>query len=165
MQPLSFSICRVLCEADDPGKCRPYRWAPPAPGCGWLHLRRGLTNGHLQTIVGNYLPRPAFLVPASEDTVEVDPSNGSRVVCHCHWQPDPGMARRLTVVPVYGLEGSSESGYIKGVAARAWNAGCNVIRMNMRNCGGTDTLSPTLYHSGPLQRCGCSCAPLFSPLC
>jgi predicted alpha/beta-fold hydrolase len=148
MQPLSFSICRVLCEADDPGKCRPYRWAPPASGCGWLHLRRGLTNGHLQTIVGNYLPRPAFLVPASEDTVEVDPSNGSRVVCHCHWQPDPGMARRLTVVPVHGLEGSSESGYIKGVAARAWNAGCNVIRMNMRNCGGTDTLSPTLYHSG-----------------
>src|ERR1039458_10548008 len=68
--------------------------------------RRGLTNGHLQTIVGNYLPRPAFLVPASEDTVEVDPSNGSRVVCHCHWQPDPGMARRLIVVPGHGLEGS-----------------------------------------------------------
>jgi pimeloyl-ACP methyl ester carboxylesterase len=27
-------------------------------------------------------------------------------------------------------------------------AGCNVIRMNMRNCGGTERLSPTLYHSG-----------------
>jgi predicted alpha/beta-fold hydrolase len=26
--------------------------------------------------------------------------------------------------------------------------GCNVIRMNMRNCGGTDTWTPTLYHSG-----------------
>ena len=110
--------------------------------------RRGLTNGHLQTIVGNYLPRPAFLVPASEDTVEVDPADGSRVLCHCHWQPGADMAHRLTVVLVHGLEGSSESGYIKGVAGRAWNAGCNVIRMNMRNCGGTDTLTPTLYHSG-----------------
>jgi predicted alpha/beta-fold hydrolase len=31
---------------------------------------------------------------------------------------------------------------------RAWDAGCNVVRMNMRNCGDTDMLSPTLYHSG-----------------
>jgi predicted alpha/beta-fold hydrolase len=30
----------------------------------------------------------------------------------------------------------------------AWNAGCNVIRMNMRNCGGTESWTPTLYHSG-----------------
>ena len=29
-----------------------------------------------------------------------------------------------------------------------WAAGCNVIRMNMRNCGDTDELTPTLYHSG-----------------
>ncbi len=35
-----------------------------------------------------------------------------------------------------------------GNATRAWAAGCNIIRMNMRNCGGTEDLSPTLYHSG-----------------
>lgn len=29
-----------------------------------------------------------------------------------------------------------------------WEAGMNVIRMNMRNCGGTERLTPTLYHSG-----------------
>lgn len=48
---------------------------------------------------------------------------------------------------VHGLEGSSRSQYVLGNAARAWAAGCNVIRMNMRNCGGTEDLSPTLYHS------------------
>jgi predicted alpha/beta-fold hydrolase len=110
--------------------------------------RRGLSNGHVQTIVGNYLPRPAFLIPTTAETVEVDPSDGSRVLCHCHWQPEPERARCLTVVLVHGLEGSSDSGYIRGVAARAWAANCNVIRMNMRNCGGTDLLTPTLYHSG-----------------
>jgi predicted alpha/beta-fold hydrolase len=110
--------------------------------------RRGLTNGHLQTIVGNYLPRPAFLVPSTAELVEVDPADGSRVMCHCHWQPEEVRARRLTVVLVHGLEGSSESGYICGVAARAWAANCNVVRMNMRNCGDTDLLTPTLYHSG-----------------
>jgi predicted alpha/beta-fold hydrolase len=52
------------------------------------------------------------------------------------------------VLLVHGLEGSSDSRYIQGIAERAWEAGCNVVRMNMRNCGGTDTLTPTLYHSG-----------------
>jgi hypothetical protein len=108
--------------------------------------RRWLKNGHLQTIVGNFLPRPAFLLPASAETVLVDPSDGSRVLCHCHWQPHP--ADCLTLVLVHGLEGSSNSRYIQGVAARGWTAGCNVVRMNMRNCGGTEELTPTLYHSG-----------------
>lgn len=110
--------------------------------------RRGLSNGHLQTIVGNFLPRPAFLHPSVAETVEVDPTDGSRVLCHSHWQPDPVRAARLTVLLVHGLEGSSDSQYIQGISARAWDAGCNVIRMNMRNCGGSDALTPTLYHSG-----------------
>jgi predicted alpha/beta-fold hydrolase len=110
--------------------------------------RRWLSNGHLQTIVGNYLPRPPFRVDGVAETVEVDPTDGSRVLCHCHWQPSPVLAQRLTLVLVHGLEGSSNSRYIQGIAARAFDAGFNVIRMNMRNCGGTDSLTPTLYHSG-----------------
>jgi uncharacterized protein len=109
---------------------------------------RGLSNGHLQTIVGNFLPRPAFLLPAEEATVVVDPADSSRVLCHCHWQPESLRAERLTAVLVHGLEGSSDSRYIKGIATRAWAAGMNVVRMNMRNCGGSDALTPTLYHSG-----------------
>jgi uncharacterized protein len=27
-------------------------------------------------------------------------------------------------------------------------AGINVVRMNLRSCGGSEALSPTLYHSG-----------------
>jgi predicted alpha/beta-fold hydrolase len=118
---------------------------------GWFtpfEPRRGLSSGHLQTIAGNYLPRPPFrLVPVLE-TVEVDPADGSSVLCLCHWQPEPVRARRLTLVLVHGLEGSSDSRYIQGITARAWAAGMNVIRMNMRTCGGTETLTPTLYHSG-----------------
>jgi hypothetical protein len=76
----------------------------------------------------------------------VDPTDGSRVLCHCHWQE--GLAARLTVLLVHGLEGSSDSRYMQGIAVRAWEAGWNVIRMNMRTCGGTETLTPTLYHSG-----------------
>jgi hypothetical protein len=118
---------------------------------GWFtpfEPRHGLSGGHLQTIVGNFLPRPDFRLSAVSETVEVDPADGSRVLCLCHWQPEPVRAKRLTLVLVHGLEGSSSSGYILGITARAWAAGLNVIRMNMRTCGGTEMLTPTLYHSG-----------------
>src|SRR5437879_12866969 len=35
-----------------------------------------------------------------------------------------------------------------GIAERAYQAGFNVLRMNQRNCGGTEHLTPTLCHSG-----------------
>ena len=35
-----------------------------------------------------------------------------------------------------------------GNANKLWHAGANVVRMNMRNCGGTERLCSTLYHSG-----------------
>jgi hypothetical protein len=107
-----------------------------------------LTSGHLQTIAGNFLPRPAFRLATIAETVEVDPADASRVLCHCHWQPEAVRAARLTAVLVHGLEGSSDSRYMQGIATRAWAAGMNVVRMNMRNCGGSEALTPTLYHSG-----------------
>ena len=70
----------------------------------------------------------------------------SHVLCHCHWQPL--WRTSMTVVLVHGLEGSSHSQYVVGNANRLWLAGMNVVRMNMRNCGGTDALASTLYHSG-----------------
>jgi uncharacterized protein len=109
--------------------------------------RRGLLNGHLQTIVGNYLPRQPFTLESNPETVEVDPADGSRVTCYPNWHQGTDVASRLTIVLVHGLEGSSDSRYMQGLAARAWKAGCNVVRMNMRNCGDSDALTPTLYHS------------------
>ena len=110
--------------------------------------RRGLRNPHLQTIIGNYLRRPPFQGETVAEEVEVDSADGSRVMCHCNWQPENDRPQRLTVILLHGLEGSSESRYIRGIASRAWGSGCNVVRMNMRNCGDTDHLTPTLYHSG-----------------
>ena len=106
--------------------------------------RRFLHNGHLQTLAGNFLPRKNGL-PAPEDRlIEVEP--GIRVLCHCHWQPQ--RQTRATVVIVHGLEGSSDSQYVIGNGSKAWAVGMNVVRMNMRTCGGTDHLAHTLYHSG-----------------
>jgi len=109
--------------------------------------RRGLRGGHLQTLASFFLPRRIALPAAEKRLIEVEP--GAQVMCHCHWQPD--RVRCLTVIIVHGLEGSSESQYMLGIAAKGMAAGMNVVRMNQRNCGGTDALSPTLYHSGRSQ--------------
>jgi hypothetical protein len=111
-----------------------------------------LRSGHLQTLAGNYLPRKIALPEPESMLVEVEgPVGGygpSYVLCHCHWQPVEVRAKRLTVIFVHGLEGSSSSKYMIGNAARALAAGFNVVRMNMRSCGGTDSICPTIYHSG-----------------
>jgi uncharacterized protein len=106
--------------------------------------RRGLHGGHLQTLGSFFLPRRVALPEAEQRLIEVEP--GVKVLCHCHWQDDRRNA--LTVVVVHGLEGSSESQYMLGIATKGLAAGMNVVRMNQRNCGGTEGIAPTLYHSG-----------------
>jgi uncharacterized protein len=111
--------------------------------------RRFLRNAHLQTLAGNFLPRQAVLPIAENELIEVEPARDgrpcSRVLCQSHWQPE---GARNTVLLLHGLEGSSASQYVRGNAARFYAAGWNVVRMNMRNCGGTERECATLYHSG-----------------
>ena len=99
----------------------------------------------MQTIASFLLPRRFPSLPAPEERlIEVEP--GIQVLCQCHWQSDRRNA--LTVILLHGLEGSSDSNYMLGIAEKGLAAGLNVIRMNQRTCGGTDQLAPTLYHSG-----------------
>jgi hypothetical protein len=52
------------------------------------------------------------------------------------------------MVIVHGLEGSADSNYVRGIAEKAFHGGFHVVRMNQRNCGGSEGLTPTLYNSG-----------------
>jgi uncharacterized protein len=114
--------------------------------------RPWLRNAHLQTIFGNILPRANALPVPVAQLVEVAAAHGSQmssqVLCECHWQALPERPSRPTAILLHGLEGSAHSQYVVGNANKLWKAGCNVVRMNMRNCGGTERLTPTLYHSG-----------------
>lgn len=109
-----------------------------------FRARRFLRGGHRQTLANFILPRRLHLPPPDDRLIEVEP--GVSVLCRCHWQKDP--TRSLTAIVVHGLEGSGDSPYAVGIAAGGLAAGMNVVRMNQRNCGGTDHLAPTLYHSG-----------------
>ncbi len=105
-----------------------------------------LRNAHLMTLVPRYLPRDTSLVglPQESRFFAVEPD--AQLLGYCHWQGD--RTSSPTVILVHGLEGSSDSRYMRGIAAKAYRSGFNVIRMNQRTCGGTEHLSPTLYNSG-----------------
>ena len=84
-------------------------------------------------------------LPAPESRLfQVAPD--TRVLAHCYWHRD--RTARSTILGLHGLEGSSRAHYMQGLADKAWAAGFNVVLLNQRNCGGTEHLSSTLYHSG-----------------
>ncbi|MGH9686241.1 MAG: YheT family hydrolase, partial [Candidatus Acidiferrales bacterium] len=104
-----------------------------------------LRNAHLMTIAGAFWRRKFPRLPAGESRLfDVEP--GTQTRGDCHWQKNP--REHATLILVHGLEGSSDSGYIVGTAEKAFVAGFNVVRLNQRNCGGTEHLTPDLYHSG-----------------
>jgi predicted alpha/beta-fold hydrolase len=107
--------------------------------------RESLRNGHWMTLYSWANPRyfPA-LPPPTRRYFDVAPD--ARVVADCHWQPDRW--ERPTLLALHGLNGSSDAHYMKGIAAKAFARGMNVVRLNQRNCGDTEHLSAGLFHSG-----------------
>jgi predicted alpha/beta-fold hydrolase len=107
--------------------------------------RPSLAGGHKMTIYGwgnpRYFPR---LPESARRYFDVDAE--SRVVADCHWQQEPW--RHATLLALHGLNGSSDAHYMRGLAAKAFERGLNVVRLNQRNCGGTERLSAGLFHSG-----------------
>jgi hypothetical protein len=104
-----------------------------------------LKNGHTMTIAAAFWRR-RFCLPRAEDLLfQVDAE--SQLLGHCHWQPGKEKGTPV-VVMVHGLEGSSDSGYMLGIAEHVYDRGFHAIRLNQRNCGGTELLTPTLYNSG-----------------
>jgi uncharacterized protein len=102
-------------------------------------------NTHLMTIAAAFWRRRYPQLPTRAARLFAVEA-GTQVCGDCHWQPE--VRRHPTLVLLHGLEGSSESGYVMGTAEKAWVAGFNVVRLNQRNCGGTENLTETLYHSG-----------------
>lgn len=110
-----------------------------------------LRGGHAQTVAGWAWPRPWRLKALrcartmdEERLFEVEP--GVRLLARCRWQED--RISNPTLILVHGLGGSDASPYVMGTAEVAYRAGMNVVRLNQRNCGKTEHLTPTLYHSG-----------------
>jgi uncharacterized protein len=107
----------------------------------------GLRNGHVMTIVGSLRPRKFSIINSSgPERREFRTEPGTRVVALCHWRPQPRQCP--TMVIIHGLEGSADAKYVLGTSDKAYRSGFNVLRCNVRGCGGTAHLTPRIYHSG-----------------
>jgi predicted alpha/beta-fold hydrolase len=102
-------------------------------------------NGHWQTIHA-WAARRRFPALPEPEARYFDTAPDATVLAHCHWHSN--RTDRPTIILLHGLEGSSSVHYMRGMADKAWAAGWNVVRLNQRNCGGTEHLSRGLYHSG-----------------
>jgi uncharacterized protein len=104
-----------------------------------------LRNGHWMTLYSWGNPRyfPALPAPTRR---YFDVAPDARVAADCHWQKRPW--NHLTLIALHGLNGSSDAHYMRGMAAKAFARGMNVLRLNQRNCGNTEHLSAGLFHSG-----------------
>jgi len=103
------------------------------------------TGGHKQTLYAWARPRNFPNLPAPAERY-FDVASDARVLAHVHRHSNE--VARQTLIVLHGLEGSSMAHYMRGIADKAWAAGWDVVRLNQRNCGGTERLSRGLYHSG-----------------
>ncbi|MBV9210198.1 MAG: alpha/beta fold hydrolase, partial [Acidobacteria bacterium] len=105
-------------------------------------------GGHKQTLAGYAWPRPLKQRAAhrhdEERLFEVEPR--VKLLARCRWFEN--RHEHPTLVALHGLEGSSDARYMLGTAAKALRKGFNTVRLNLRNCGDTEHLTPTLYNSG-----------------
>ena len=103
-------------------------------------------NGHAQTLAAFAWPRRHRFRSVLDDERLFGTGPGVQVLAHCRWQQDP--TTHPTIIIWHGIEGSSASTYMLGTAEKAFREGFNVVRMNLRTCGGTEHLTSSVYHGG-----------------
>ncbi len=109
-----------------------------------------LRNPHVQTLVASRKPRRLNYGWKSSEPLYIDLGPDGQLLAEASWQP----GRRVDVPLLFlmhGLEGSSRSNYLIGTSKKAFECGFHTVRVNTRNCGGTEHLSPTLYCAGLSQ--------------
>jgi len=104
-----------------------------------------LRNPHAMTILPAFSKSRAKKLDRESEAVLVEVELGCRVLIRKHVKAT-GTAPILIIV--HGLEGSASSAYVLSLTTKAMAAGFDVVRMNLRNCGGTLKLAPTLYNGG-----------------
>ena len=98
---------------------------------------------HLETVVPALWPAPRLGSAVEPLVVPVDEGTAVRVDLS-----RPAGRARGTLLLLHGMGGSAASRYMIRTAREALARGWAVARMNMRNCGGTEALSRTLYNAG-----------------
>lgn len=118
--------------------------SPPFQPPRWLH------NAHLQTIVTARKPRRWNYGWKAWEPMLIDLGKDGSILAEASWRDGPKESSPALFL-LHGLEGSARSHHLLGISKKAFEAGFHTIRVNMRNCGGTEQLTPKLYCAGLSQ--------------
>jgi len=141
----------------------------PDPVASWLPASvrldesfsppRWLRNRHIQSIVPSLHVRFRWMAPrlapllAASRTLLLDCGDGVRLQAfhtsarRAHEARAADKAGARVVVLLHGWEGSADSLYVLSLAAQLNERGCDVLRLNLRDHGGTQHLNRELFHS------------------
>ncbi len=120
---------------------------------GFLPPPGPLRNRHVQTVLASGPLRRPWVrwrtrrLRRLADKVTVDAGDGIRLSARHNRQLVGPRARGLLVL-IHGWEGSVDSNYVLECAARALAEGWDVVRLNLRDHGGSHALNRGIFHSG-----------------
>jgi predicted alpha/beta-fold hydrolase len=114
---------------------------------------RWLRHPHVQTLVAARKPRQLHYGWRCWEPVEIGLGKDGRILAEVSWQPGSKAATPALIL-FHGLEGSARSHYMLGLSKKAFARGFHTVRVNMRNCGRTEHMTPTLYCAGLSQDVG-----------
>lgn len=103
-------------------------------------------NGHLQTLVP-YLFRRVTDLKYKRERVETSDDDFIDI----DYTPSQNSDDKSVVILSHGLEGSSQTPYMRGMAKYFTQIGCDAVAWNMRSCSGEMNRLPIFYHSGLTQ--------------
>lgn len=100
------------------------------------------SNAHLQTILGitRNIKNNKIVNIASKRIFKV---NKDFIEGDCYWQKS-----KRTIIIIHGIGGSNRKPYILRFIKKAFENNYNVIALNLRSCGGTESISKRLYNAG-----------------
>ncbi len=111
---------------------------------------RLLRGPHLQSVLASSVLRRALvmrrarrLLYSSQDMI-AECGGGVRLLAK--HTPPLDRSARLAVL-IHGWEGSADSTYLLAAATRLWESGYRVVRLNLRDHGGSHHLNRELFHS------------------
>lgn len=113
----------------------------PSPWVASPHVQSLLASTRVRRAMVNSKSMLAAAIPEILDCGE-----GVRLLAQ-RSRPVTAAVGAPIVVMIHGWEGSSESSYLLAAASRLFNVGVEVVRLNLRDHGGTHHLNEDLFHS------------------
>ena len=142
-------------QATGPGPLdrRPDPAPGPAPPAEPFRPPAVLANPHIQTLLASVAVREPWIrrrehgLRQANRTMLVEAGDGVRLLGHFSGHGDGASEDRPLAVLIHGWLGCHDSRYLRSCAALLFDAGFNVLRLNLRDHGGSEALNPGLFHS------------------